>query len=96
MKLSKIPLILGEIPELLPGRQPGRAFLNNQIKKACQEYTQCHVMPFDKLHKQVMKDGYLTMYGKKQTIAQIVPDGLHLSPTAGEFLADEMLALIKN
>ena len=85
-----IPLVIGEIPELLPGRQASRAKLNEAIQANCLKANQCFIMPFDQLHHQLMKDGYLEIKGKRMTLKSIVPDGLHLSEPASEFLADRL------
>lgn len=95
-KKHDLPLILGEIPELLPGRQANRAALNRDIDKACREYSKCFVMPFNELHKKLVKQGYLDVNGKKLTVRDIVPDGLHLSKSASDFLADTLLKLLSN
>jgi hypothetical protein len=92
----KIPIVLGEIPELLPGRQTLREKLNNDIKKTCSSYAGCYVMPFDSIHRQALKDGYLSIKDRKYKIKELVPDGLHLSQPATEFLADTMLNLLNS
>ena len=89
-----LPIVLGEIPELLPGRQGLRAPLNEAIKEKCAAYQQCYLMPFDRLHQKVLKNGYLEIHGKKMTMKELVPDGLHLSGPTSEYLADMMLALL--
>lgn len=89
-----IPIVLGEIPELLPGRQGQRAQLNQEIKAQCAAYSQCVLMPFDHLHQKILKDRYLEIKGRKYTMKELVPDGLHLSVPTSEYLADTMLALL--
>jgi hypothetical protein len=90
-----IPLVLGEIPELLPGHQPGRNILNTAIRRAAAEYPACAVMPFERLFQQVMRDGYLEIRGKRYGLFDLVPDGLHLASFAGDFLADVLEAELK-
>lgn len=92
-KRHDLPVVLGEIPELLPERQPNRIALNSAIDKACKEYSNCFVMPFNQLHKKLKSQGYIDVNGKKLTVRDIVPDGLHLSAPASDFLADTMLNL---
>ena len=89
-----LPIILGEIPELLPGRQAQRMRLNQEINKKCTSYKKCFLMPFDQLHRQVLKDGYLEIKGQKYSLRELVPDGLHLSIPTTEYLADIMLAIL--
>ncbi|HYX36179.1 MAG TPA: hypothetical protein VE954_24010 [Oligoflexus sp.] len=89
-----LPIVLGEIPELLPGRQVQRQRLNQEITQRCASYKQCFLMPFNQLHEQVSKDGYLEIKGRKYSMKDLVPDGLHLSVPTSEYLADMMLALL--
>lgn len=84
-----MPLVLGEIPELLPGRQVSRIRLNQEMR----HYEQCYLMPFDQLHCQVLKDGFLEIKGRKFSIKELVPDGLHLSQHTAEYLADIMFSI---
>ena len=90
----KIPIVLGEIPELLPGRQGLRQELNADIKKICASYENCYLMPFDRLYQELVKNGYLEIKGKKYKMAELIPDGMHLSSPATEYLADIMLDLL--
>lgn len=94
---QKIPVVLGEIPALLPASyQPQRERLNEEIAARCAQYAKCFVMPFDQLHRQIMSDGYWLVKGKKLTIKQIVPDGLHLSQSAGDALADKLESVLES
>ena len=91
-----IPLLLGDIPELLPGRQPQRARLNQAIRAQCTRTIQCICVPLDALHQQVLRDGFLAIHGRRYTVRELVPDGLHLSPPASEFLAETLVALLRD
>lgn len=91
---KNIPLILGEIPELLPGRQPSLRRLNREINEACALNPRCRVVPFEGMLKKVLSDGGLEIGGRRYSIFELVPDGLHLAPVAGEYLADRMNELI--
>lgn len=91
---KNVPLVIGEIPELLPGRQKQREKLNKAIRAQCQVRENCFVMPFDRLHKQVLKNGFLLVEGRKLTMKEIVPDGLHLSEPAGQELARRLKAVL--
>jgi hypothetical protein len=90
-----IPLVLGDIPELIPGYQPIRRELNQMIHRACDSEPHCTVIRLDDLHKQVMRDRALTIKGKKYTFRELVPDGLHIGDVAGEFLADHVHEAIR-
>ena len=48
-----------------------------------------------KLHRQVIQDGYLTIAGRNYTMRELVPDGLHLSELASEFLADGLIGVLR-
>ena len=91
----KIPLVLGEIPPLLPSRQPSREKLNRALHDACAGYSLCSIMPFEELYRKVERDGYLEIRGKKYSLFEMVPDGLHLAGVAGDFLADVLEGVMK-
>jgi hypothetical protein len=94
LQSKNIPVVLGEIPELLAGRQPGRPALNASLHAQCEKYPRCAVMPFDDLHRQLMRDGFLVMKGRRLGLMDIVPDGLHLSDDASEDLADRLQNIV--
>jgi hypothetical protein len=91
----EIPLVLGEIPDLLPGRQRHRHRLNTAIENARKSYTKCRVMPFDRIHREVLRTGTIEYRGRRYALRELVPDGLHLSEIAGDYLADEFEALFR-
>jgi hypothetical protein len=88
-----IPLVLGEIPALIPERQPSRDRLNDEIAKIESHDRLCRVMPFDRIHREILSSGSLSWRGKTWSITDLVPDGLHLSEVASEYLAEEFEAL---
>lgn len=85
----KLPLILGDIPELLPGRQSLRPELNAALRSICALNPHCLLMPLDKIHEQAVKNG-LTINNRKYSIHELIPDGLHLSEPASEYLANQI------
>lgn len=89
-----IPIVLGEIPELLWGKQPHYARLNHEMAKACAHYAKCFIMPFEKILHQIVEDNHLIIKGRQFEIHELVPDGLHLSSIASDYLADLMLKLM--
>jgi hypothetical protein len=96
-KKNRIPLVLGEIPALLPpGRQPQREKLNKAIHAKCVASKNCYVMAFDELHRQIRRDGYLVIKNRRFTLRELIPDGLHLSEVAGQELMDRLEALISH
>lgn len=94
-KKNYIPLVLGEIPALLPsGHQPQREKLNKAIHAKCIASENCYVMALDELHRQIRRDGYLAINNKRYTLRELIPDGLHLSEVAAQELTDRLAALI--
>jgi hypothetical protein len=85
-----IPLVLGEVPELLPGMQPSRVAINKAIVETCKATANCSVMNFDLLLQQVLNDGYLSVKGRKYTLQELVPDGLHMGAVLSEELANRL------
>lgn len=90
-----VPLVVGEVPELIPGMQPSRVAINQAILKQCESSKNCYVMKLDSLLKQVLRDGYLNFKGRKYTLRELVPDGLHIGPIAGEEIANRLAALLE-
>jgi hypothetical protein len=89
----KIPVILGNIPELLPGRQISRKYLNQKISEACERLENCFLMNLDQLHQQVVKEG-LRIGNQVYSIEDLVPDGLHLSDVAAHYIAERIQNVI--
>lgn len=85
-----IRLVLGEVPELLWGRQPQRCRLNQELARIRTEFSGCYVIPLDQMYLQILRDGFLVIHGQKYSIHDLIPDGLHLSPIASAFLADNI------
>ena len=83
-----LPLVLGDIPELLPGRQPSRLKLNEALRKAADSSPRVGIMPFEALLERILSEGTLEIKGRRYHLLELVPDGLHLAQVAGDFLAD--------
>jgi hypothetical protein len=100
VKEKNIPIVLGEIPELLPGHQPSRGQLNAAIKEASKSYDKCYVMPFSRLFSKIKKDGFLKIGNRHYSFFDLAPDGLHIGEKASEYLAnvmhDEMLGRVRD
>ena len=88
---ARIPLLLGDIPELLPGRQPARVALNRAIREACQPARGAFVMGLEEIHREVVGGGVM-IHGRRHGLRDLVPDGLHLSEVAGDYLAEWVYA----
>ncbi len=90
VKAHKIPIILGEVPMLLPGMQPQAATINKAIHKACEGYDQCTVLPFTSMLFKVLSEGSLQYQGKRYGLRELIPDGLHIGPIASQYIADSI------
>lgn len=90
-----VPVVIGDIPELIRGHQPARKELNQMIYRACKSAKNCYVIPLDALYQRISKDGFVEIKGKKYSFFDLVPDGLHIGSVAGEFLADLVYETIR-
>lgn len=90
----KLPLILGEIPELNPQFQPHARQLNAKIHEFCKAENHCKVLPLNSLLRKVLREGSITQNGQKYPLPSLLPDGLHISAPASEYLADRILELL--
>lgn len=88
-----IPIVLGDIPTLLPQFQPSALSLNKELLQMCQDYGKCYILPLHEILREVIADGYLTHRGKTYKLEELIPDGLHLAKPASEYLADRILKL---
>ena len=90
---QKIPIVLGNVPALMPTRQPSVDAINKQIKELCQNYSSCKILPLDLILQKILKEGHITQDGKRYGLETLLPDGLHISKPASEYLADQILAI---
>lgn len=90
VKARDIPIILGEVPLLLPGMQPQAALINRELQKACEIYDKCTLVPFTSMLMKVLGEGSLTYKGRRYSLQELVPDGLHIGPIASQYLADTL------
>ncbi len=86
----QIPIILGEVPLLLPGMQPQAAAINQALHAACLHYEQCTVVPFTSMLFKILRDGSLTYKGSSYGLRELIPDGLHIGPIASRYIADSI------
>lgn len=91
---ANLPIVLGDVPELLPGRQGQRERINKAIHESCRFHNKCLVFSFDQLHQQIKRDGFLEIQGRKLSLRELVPDGLHLASIAGDYLTDMLKDLL--
>jgi hypothetical protein len=92
----KLPLILGDIPELLPGWQKSRKLLQDEIHRICHVNDLCILMPLEHLYKDVLKDGFISYQGRQYNLWDLVPDGLHIGDVAGNYLSEAMLNVLNS
>jgi hypothetical protein len=91
---QNIPLVLGEVPELMPGRQTSVSAINKKIHEVCKSTSRCKILPLNSILRKTLMDGYIIQDGKKYTLETLLPDGLHISKPASEFLADQIQKLL--
>jgi lysophospholipase L1-like esterase len=92
---NKVPLLLGEIPVFMSQMQPSAKTLNEKIKSYCAAYENCYVLPLQNLLVKTLTDGFIVYQGKKITIENLLPDGLHIAMPASEFLADRIAEVLE-
>lgn len=90
---KNIPLVLGEVPALVPFRQMSLGVINNKIKEVCKKYSQCKILPLNALLQKTLLNGYIEQGGKKHSLDGLIPDGLHIARPASEYLADQIQSL---
>ena len=84
-----IPVVLGDIPALMPDMQPCRDALNEAIRHQCQQ-PGCQIVPIDAFNEELMQSGSVTIHGKQYGADELIPDGLHLSEVAADFFAEQI------
>jgi hypothetical protein len=87
---KNIPLVLGEVPLLMPSRQESLPAINDRIFEACKKYSQCYMLPLNTILLKVIADGYVVQGGQKHSLEALMPDGLHIAKPASEYLADQI------
>lgn len=89
-----IPIIIGDVPVVMPSLQRSVVEVNRAIKRACEVYSRCRVLGLNALFAQVARDGYFDYKGRRYPIHELLPDGLHLGPPAAEYLSEEIERLL--
>ncbi|HUP56048.1 MAG TPA: hypothetical protein VM598_01255 [Bdellovibrionota bacterium] len=88
----RVPVVLGDIPGLLHGRQPCRYFLNRAIRDLPRQFPLCRVLHLDHLYQRELK-GELKIRGSHHALGELLPDGLHVSRLASEHLTERLRRL---
>ncbi len=95
-KKYQVPLIIGDVPELIPGWQPQRKILNAAIQAHCSRMNYCYHISLDDILLNVMRHGYIVSAGRKYSLGELVPDGLHLNAVGSEIIAERLKLFIEN
>ncbi len=90
-----IPLVLGEIPNVLESFQRSVVPLNRKIEEIGRTNSNCRVIPINAIVQKTFSQGYLEQNGRRFPIASLLPDGLHISEPASEYLADQIAKLFE-
>lgn len=85
---KKIPLIIGEIPTFSATFQPHADILNKRLYEMSSQAPHCRVLPLNQLLRQVLMEGSILHKGVRYSVSSLLPDGLHISAPASEYLAD--------
>jgi hypothetical protein len=91
---AKIPLVLGNVPSLMPALQPRRAMINAKIASVCQPENGCYMLDLDSIFHKTMHAGGVIFRGKHYGLQDLLPDGLHIADVAAEYLADSLEQLL--
>lgn len=92
---KNIPLILGEVPEMVPFYQKSVFAINDKMRELCKSYSLCRILPLHEILRKTLSDGFIVQGGKKYSIEALLPDGLHLATPASEYLADRIVEILR-
>jgi hypothetical protein len=95
VRARQLPIVLGEVPLLIAGLQPGRTRLNAALRAECSAYEQCYLMPLDQIHAELIHHELISASGAPFEAADLLADRLHLSDHGSEYLANVMLQLLE-
>jgi hypothetical protein len=87
-------IVIGDVPPLRPSAQPSLQKLNLKIRQSCAAYAGCRLLPLERIFTGILQDGFLEYKSVKYSIPQLLPDGLHVTAPASEFLADKIAELL--
>ncbi|MGZ5280197.1 MAG: hypothetical protein ACXWC9_09655 [Pseudobdellovibrionaceae bacterium] len=90
----KVPLVLGEIPTLLPATQKSALAINKRMRELCQSKSTCYLLPLHGLMEKTLTDGYIDHKGTRYDLPALVPDGIHIAKPASQYLADQIKNLL--
>lgn len=85
-----IALVLGEVPELMPQRQIQMNLINKRMLELARRHSHVRILPLNAILKQTLREGFIVHDGKKYGLEELLPDGLHISEVASEYLANRI------
>ena len=90
---KNIPLVLGDIPALVPTLQPSRPVLNRALAEAGQ-MPGVYVVSLDQIYMDIVINGSIYFEGRLLSVDDLTPDGLHFSDVASRFIADGIFSAL--
>lgn len=83
-------LILGEVPELMPQRQTQLNLINKKMYELARRYSHLRILPLNSILRKIQRDGFIFHEGQKYGLEELLPDGLHISEIASDYLANQI------
>lgn len=90
-----LPLVLGDVPEVFRGQQPGRAAMNEALRAQCAAYAHCRLFSLDAVYRKLNQDHGLTIDGRFYGRDELLPDGIHPGDVASREIANRLAALLR-
>lgn len=92
---KKIPLVIGDIPNLVGFFQFQRRALNRKIHELCVVEKGCKILSIDEINQKLTQQGFIAFGGQRYNRSELLPDGLHLSRIGSEIVASYLEKLIE-
>lgn len=89
-----IALILGEVPELMSQRQTQLNLINKKMQDLARRHSHLRILPLNSILRKTQRDGFILHDGRKYELEELLPDGLHISEIASEYLANQIEATL--
>lgn len=90
-----MPVVLGDVPEIFRGQQPGRAAMNEAIRSKCAAYAHCRLFSLDALYRKMNQERGMTIDGRFYGRDELLPDGIHPGDVASREIANRLGALLR-
>ncbi len=92
---KNIPLVIGDIPNLVGFFQFQRRALNEKIHALCVAEKGCGILPVDAINQKLTAQGFIEFNGQRYNRSELLPDGLHLSRVGSEIVSSYLENLIE-